>query len=66
MMQPASGWEGDRLVWLGEGTMGGKTMVARDTFTKKGAGLLHVGEMKFDDEQFVVRDEVCKRSAAGK
>jgi len=64
--QTSSGWDGDKMVWLGEGTLAGKTIGARDTFTKKGADLQHLGELQLDGKWVVVQDEVCKRTAAKK
>jgi hypothetical protein len=64
--QTASGWEGDKMVWLGDGSMGGKKITARDTFTKKGAELQHLGELQIDGKWAVVQDEVCKRPPAKK
>src|SRR6185369_8425303 len=34
--QTSPGWDGDKMVWLGDGSMAGKKLVSRDTFTKKG------------------------------
>ena len=64
--QAASGWDTDKMVWLGEGSMEGKKIASRDTFTRKGAGLQHLGEMHLDGKWVVVQDEVCKRSAGKK
>jgi hypothetical protein len=54
------------MVWLGDGSMEGKKIVARDTFTRKGADLQHVGELQQDGKWGIVQDEVCKRSAPKK
>jgi hypothetical protein len=62
--QTTSGWESDRMTWLGEGSMMGKKIEVRDTFTKKGADLQHVGELRIDDKWVVIQDEVCKHTAA--
>lgn len=64
--QTSPGWEGDTMVWLGDGSMGGKKISARDTFTKKGAELQHLGELQMDGKWIVVQDEVCKREASKK
>jgi hypothetical protein len=64
--QTSPGWEADKMVWLGDGTMTGKKVGARDTFTKKGAELQHLGELQLDGKWVVVQDEVCKRQAAKK
>jgi hypothetical protein len=64
--QTSSGWDGDKMVWLGSGSMAGKKVDARDTFAKKGAELQHLGELQIDNKWVVVQDEVCKGRAAGK
>ena len=64
--QTSSGWEGEKMVWLGDGSMGDKKIMARDTFTKKGAELQHLGELQMDGKWVVVQDEVCKRPAPKK
>lgn len=48
------------------GAMAGKEIASRDTFTRKGAGLQHLGEMQMDGKWVVVQDEICKRSAGEK
>jgi hypothetical protein len=64
--QSSSGWEGDKMVWLGDGAMGGKKISARDTFSKKGAELQHLGEIQMDGKWVVVQDELCKHETARK
>lgn len=64
--QTSSGWEGDKMVWLGDGVMDGKKLAARDTFTRKGTDLHHFGEHQLDGKWVVVQDELCKRSAGKK
>jgi hypothetical protein len=64
--QASSGWEGDRMVWLGEASVDGKKVGARDTFTRKGADFQHLGELQLDGKWVVVQDELCKRSAGKK
>jgi hypothetical protein len=64
--QTSPGWEGDKMVWLGDGSMAGKKISARDTFTKKGAELQHLGELQLDGKWTVVQDEICKRNAPNK
>lgn len=61
--QTSSGWDAEKMVWLGDGSMDGKKITARDTFIRKGADLQHLGEMQLDGKWGVVQDEVCKRSA---
>jgi hypothetical protein len=60
-MESSSGWEGEKMAWLGDGSMGGKKIKGRDTFTKKGAELQHLGELQMDGKWVVVQDEVCRR-----
>jgi hypothetical protein len=64
--QYSPGWEGDKMVWLGDGSMGGKKISARDTFTKKGTEFHHLGELHMDGTWVVVQDEVCKPQPAKK
>lgn len=54
------------MVWVGDGSMADKKIVARDTFTKKGAELQHLGELQIDGKWVVVQNEVCTREAAKK
>ena len=64
--QTSTGWEADKMVWLGDGTMAGKAVVARDTFTKKTGEFEHLGELQIDGNWVVVQNEVCKLQAAKK
>jgi hypothetical protein len=64
--QTSPGWDGEKMVWLGDGSMDGKKITARDTFTRKGADLQHLGELQMDGKWLVVQDEVCKRLARRK
>ena len=56
----------DKMVWVGDGSMDGKKIGVRDTFTRKGADLQHLGELQLDGKWVVVQDEVCKLSTAKK
>jgi hypothetical protein len=59
----ASGWDGDKLVYNGEGAMGGQKMVGRDTFAKGSDGSLrHSWEMQIDGKWVPVGDETCRRA----
>ncbi len=61
----SSGWEGDKITFTGEGTMGGQKMMGRDSFTKKADGsLLHTGEMQMDGKWVSMGDETCRKPAA--
>ena len=63
----STGWEGDKLVFSGEGTMGGKKMMGRDTFTKNADGTLrHAWEMQMDGKWVPMGDETCRKDGGGK
>jgi hypothetical protein len=62
--QTSIGWEGDKMIWMGEGSMNGQKLSARDTFTKQGADLKHLGEIEMDGKWVPVQDEVCKPHVA--
>jgi hypothetical protein len=64
--QTSSGWEADKMVWLGDGSMEGKKTTAGDTFTRKAADFPHLGEIQMDGKWVVVQDEHCMRSARKK
>jgi hypothetical protein len=58
------GWKDDTMAWTGEGYMGGQTFGSRDTFTKKGPGVLyHLMEMKMGETWTNMGDETCKKAA---
>ena len=46
--------------------MNGKTIGVRDTFTKKGADMQHLGELQMDGKWLTVQDETCKRKNSKK
>jgi hypothetical protein len=59
----APGWDGDKLVYTGEGAMVGQKVVGRDTFTKGSDGSLrHTWEMQIDGKWTPVGDETCKKA----
>jgi hypothetical protein len=59
------GWEADKIAWTGESFMAGQTFGSRDTFTKKGPGvLLHGMEMQDKGQWTSMGDETCKKAAA--
>jgi hypothetical protein len=64
--QTASGWEGDKIVFTGEGNMGGQKMQARDTFTKSadGATFKHAAEAQMNGQWVSMGDETCHHPAA--
>jgi Protein of unknown function (DUF1579) len=57
----SAGWQGDTMVWEGESTMGGQKMGFRDTFTRKGTGILHKGEMQSEGKWVVLDEENCAK-----
>jgi hypothetical protein len=61
-MQASKGWEGDKLVFLGEYASGGQKMAARDTYTKKSEQEhVHSFEIKAKDGWKKVDEETCKK-----
>ncbi|HVO52404.1 MAG TPA: DUF1579 family protein [Thermoanaerobaculia bacterium] len=62
--QTSKGWVGDVLTFEGPGSMGGEKMAFRDIFTKKGADLVHAGEMQGPDGKWMKTDEeTCTKAA---
>lgn len=60
--QTTKGWEGDRLVLLGDYVSGGQRLAARDTFTKRGAkSLTHLFELQVSGNWVAVQDGTCRR-----
>lgn len=59
----ASGWEGDKLVFDGEATMGGRTVPMRHTITRKGDDQF---SSLFESEGKIVIEDTCTRVAAAK
>lgn len=58
----SSGWNGDTLVYEGEGHMGGQTMKSRDTFTKKGpAAMQHTWDVEVNGKWVQAGDETCTK-----
>ena len=59
----SKGWEGDKLVFMMEGMMGGQKMKERDTFVQKSKTELSLtGEMGMPDGKWVTAYEsVCKK-----
>ena len=62
--QTTKGWDQSRIVWLGEGSLMGSKVTARDTFTDQGADLKHVGEVQINGKWSLVQNEFCKPKAA--
>jgi hypothetical protein len=58
----SKGWEGDKMIYEGEGTMGGQKMKSRDTFMQAGAGMMkHSWEMEMDGKWVPMGEETCKK-----
>lgn len=55
------GWDGDKLVFEGEGMMGGQKLAMRHSITKKGD---HEFGSVFESEGKTVIDETCTRAGA--
>ncbi len=63
--ETSPGWNGDTIVWSGEGSMDGKTFASRDTFTKKGAETLeHAWELELNGTWTPLGHETCTATAA--
>jgi hypothetical protein len=60
------GWEGDKMVFNGEGTMMGQKMKIRHTMTKKGDSEFASSFEGFgpDGKPMPMGDDVCKKAAA--
>jgi uncharacterized protein DUF1579 len=58
------GWQGDKIVFTGNSSMGGKTIPTRDTFTKgAGGSLVHLGEMQTGGAYTKTLEETCRKGA---
>ena len=64
--QSSPGWEGDKMVYTGEGSMMGEKMQARDTFTRSadGASFKHASEAQTNGQWTSMGEETCHRAAA--
>ena len=61
----SAGWQADKLVYEGEGHMGGQTMMGRDTFMKGSDGSMkHTWEVQMDGKWVMMGDETCRKGAA--
>jgi hypothetical protein len=58
----SDGWNGDAITFEGPWHLGTQTVKARDTFTKNGTKLMHVGEMEMDGKWVKYGQETCTRS----
>ena len=58
----SNGWNGDALVFEGPWHIGGMTAKARDTFTRKGNEITHLGELEHDGKWMKMGQETCTKS----
>jgi uncharacterized protein DUF1579 len=62
IMESASGWEGDKLVFVGDGSMMGQKISFRETYTKKSdKELVWTGEMKMGKDWISVGSDDCTK-----
>jgi hypothetical protein len=62
--ESSTGWEGDKLVFAGEGSMMGQKVSFRETYTKKGDKAFNwMGEMKMGKDFIPVGSDDCKKSS---
>jgi hypothetical protein len=60
--ETSTGWEGDKLVFAGDGQMGGQKISFRETYTKKGdKAMTWNGEMKMGKDWIPVGTDECKK-----
>ena len=60
----STGWQGDKIVFSGDTSMGGKSMKVRDTFTKAADGSLkHDMEAQIDGKWTSTGTEMCKKGS---
>jgi hypothetical protein len=60
--ESSPGWEGDKLVFAGDGQMGGQKVSFRETYTKKGdKEMTWSGEMKMGKDWIPVGVDTCKK-----
>jgi len=60
--ESSPGWEGDKLVFSGDGSMGGQKVSFRETYMKKGdKELTWTGEMKMGKDWISVGNDSCKK-----
>jgi hypothetical protein len=63
--QTSSGWEGDKLVYSGEGSMGAEKAQMRDTFTKNADGSFkRMGEAQMKGQWVSMGEETCRKAGA--
>ncbi|HXJ20408.1 MAG TPA: DUF1579 family protein [Polyangia bacterium] len=60
--ESSPGWESDKLVFTGDGSMGGQKVSFRETYTKKSdKELTWSGEMKMGKDWISVGNDTCKK-----
>jgi hypothetical protein len=60
--ESSPGWEADKLVFSGDGQMGGQKISFRETYTKKGdKEMIWSGEMKMGKDWIPVGTDTCKK-----
>jgi hypothetical protein len=60
--ESSPGWEGDKLVFSGDGSMGGQKVSFRETYTKKtDKEITWTGEMKMGKDWISVGSDTCKK-----
>ena len=60
--ETSPGWEGDKIVWTGEGSVLGQKIGFRETFTKKSdKELVWTAEMKMAKDWVLLGTDSCKR-----
>lgn len=66
-MERSPGWEGDKLVFIGDTQMGADKMRVRDTFTRNADGsMTHKAEMETGGSWTKMMEETCRKTAAAK
>jgi len=65
-IQTSAGWEGDKMIFLGEGSMGGQKMQTRETFVRSadGASLVRSEEMQVGGQWVPAGTDNCHRPVA--
>jgi hypothetical protein len=63
--ETAPGWDGDKLVYTGDGSMGGQKMQTRDTFVKAADGSFkRSGDMQVNGQWVSMGEETCHHAMA--
>ena len=60
--ESSPGWEGDKLVWLGDASVLGQKVSLRETFAKKAdREMVWMGEMKLGKDWTLLGTDTCRR-----